>query len=234
MLGRLCPTFKDWSSGDDPADKHFRLKFYEAIALLKRRGLLMDVIGSGINAPWETWLTSVGQESDFHDGILILIDAPQQIVNAIKMEVPNLDPVVEQYYLESLRACQEDINISSVICLGAASERAINCLAEAVKQHAPQYQSDIDNCNSIAPLVRVLLDKSKNIINQVFIPLADRGFASQLKDKLEGIARIYRINRNEAGHPTTIQNWNREEQQGNLSQFRAYVKTIFKAIDYIT
>lgn len=194
----------------------------------------MDVIGSGINAPWETWLTSVGQESDFHDGILILIDAPQQIVNAIKMEVPNLDPVVEQYYLESLRACQEDINISSVICLGAASERAINCLAEAVKQHAPQYQSDIDNCNSIAPLVRVLLDKSKNIINQVFIPLADRGFASQLKDKLEGIARIYRINRNEAGHPTTIQNWNREEQQGNLSQFRAYVKTIFKAIDYIT
>ena len=42
---------------------------------------------------------------------------------------------------------------------------------------------------------------------------------------------IYRLNRNEAGHPSSLpQDWQRDEQECYLNQFRRYVCTVFKAI----
>ena len=206
----------------------FQKKFQEALTILQRRGLIMQAFGQQIGH-WFT-LTSVGERSDLHEGILILIDDAQEIVNSVKEKVPNLDPVVEQYYLESIRACQEGLYISSVICLGAASERAINCLAEAVAKYKPDYREHIENKWNISALTRYL---SQNI-GQIFKGIADGAFISELKDKLEGAARIYRLNRNEAGHPKDIpQDWRRDEQESYLNQFRRYVVTIFKAIDIL-
>ena len=212
-------------------DKSFFLKFYEAIAQLKRRGLLMDVMTTGIPHRISTCFTSVGEKSDFHDGILILIDDAHEVVNSLKEKIPNLDPVVEQYYLESLRTCQEGFYISSVICLGAASERAINCLAEAVIKRDASYQADIDSQRSISALTRYF---SQNV-NQIFKSITDPTFRSELRDKLEGMARIYRLNRNDAGHPNSLpQDWQRDEQESSLNQFRRYVLTVFKAIDILS
>ena len=224
---RLCPENK---VGYRVENKSFFLKFYEAIAQLKRRGLLMDVAPSfskGLSAH----LTSVGEKSDFHDGILILIDDAHEVVNSVKEKIPNLDPVVEQYYLESLRTCQEGFYISSVICLGAASERAINCLAEAVIKRDASYQANIDSQQSISALTRYF---SQNV-NQIFKSITDPTFRSELRDKLEGMARIYRLNRNDAGHPNSLpQDWQRDEQESFLNQFRRYVLTVFKAIDILS
>ena len=224
---QLCPENKVRYQVED---KSFSLKFYEAIAQLKQRGLLMDVIRffpHGLSAH----LTSVGEKSDFHDGILILIDDAHEVVNSVKEKIPNLDPVVEQYYLESLRTCQEGFYISSVICLGAASERAINCLAEAVIKRDASYQADIDSQRSISALTRYF---SQNV-NQIFKSITDPTFRSELRDKLEGMARIYRLNRNDAGHPNSLpQDWQRDEQESSLNQFRRYVLTVFKAIDILS
>ena len=118
---QLCPENK---AGNRPGDMGFFRKFYEAVARLNRRGLLMDIVVWDDPFCIGSDLTSAGEKSDFHDGILILIDDAHEIVNSLKEELPKLDPVVEQYYLESLRTCQEGFYISSVICLGAASERA--------------------------------------------------------------------------------------------------------------
>ena len=213
-------------------DDSFLLKFYEAIAQLRRRGLLVDVVESNFIPPrTRTRLTSVGEKSDFHDGILILIDDAHEIVNSLKEEIPDLDPVVEQYYLESLRTCQEGFYISSVICLGAASERAINCLAEAVVNCDASYQADIGNQRTISALTRYL---SQNV-NKIFKSIADSTFQSELRDKLEGMGRIYRLNRNDAGHPDSLpQDWRRDEQECYLNQFHRYVLTIFQAIDILT
>ena len=221
---QLCPKDKV----DDRENASFFLKFYEAIAQLKRRGLLMDVVEPDIIQRYiGTRLTSVGEKSDINDEILILIDDAYEIVNSLKDKMPNLDPVVEQYYLESLRTCQEGCYIASVICLGAASERAINCLAEAVIDHDNSYEADIEKQQSISALTRYL---SQNV-NPIFKPIAGSTFRSELKDKLEGMARIYRLNRNDAGHPSNVlQDWQRDEQESNLNQFRRYVFTIFQAI----
>lgn len=157
-------------------DKSFFLKFYEAIAQLKRRGLLVDVVTPDIYYSPCLRLTSVGEKSDISDEILILI-------------------------------------------------------AEAVIERDASYQADIENQRSISALTRYF---SQNV-NQIFKPIADSAFRSKLKDKLEGMARIYRLNRNDAGHPTNWpQDWQRDEQECFLSQFRRYVLTVFKAIDILS
>jgi hypothetical protein len=206
-------------------EESFDLKFSESLALLKRRGLLMDSIDKDACI----CLSSVGEKSNFHEGILILVDSAQEIVDFLKKEVLNLDPVVEQYYLESLHACQDGLYISSVICLGAASERAIDCLGEAVIKYDLQHKKGIENkyTSNVAEYVA-------NNIKQIFDRDINGHFIEELKSKLKGISVIYRLNRNDAGHPAQISmDIGRDEQECYLNQFRRYVVTIFKAIEML-
>jgi len=217
----LCPENKE---GYTIINQEFADKFFEAIALLKRRGLLMDVITR--NRVY-VQLTSFAQRTEVSDDIIILIDDAKEIVKSVKEAVSNLDDVVEQYYLESLRACQEGLYISSVICLGTASERAINCLADAIIECNPKCKKDIEKQFFISHLKDYLIKNFKDI----FEPISDRQLKKDLKENLVGIANIYRLNRNIAGHPKSIpQDWRRDEQENYLNQFRRYIITIFKAI----
>ena len=55
-----------------------------------------------------------------------MVDTPSDIVNELEQDVGKLDAVVKQYYLESLRTYRTELYIASVLCLGVASERAID------------------------------------------------------------------------------------------------------------
>ena len=228
---KLCPNSEKDDGNYIRKNKSFLFKFYEAIARLKQRGLLMEANrwcceGYSPGADGGVRLTSVGEKSDFDDGIMILVDDPYEIVQSLKKEIPNLNGVVEQYYLESLRTCQNGNYISSVICLGAASERTIKCLAEAVILCNPQCKGDIDSKPNISALTRHLVDKATDLFKSL-----DPTLRSELKGKLEGLANIYRLNRNEAGHPANVpQDWQRDEQECYLSQFRRLALACFKAI----
>ena len=216
--------------GSVATDQDFCLKFYEAIARLKQRGLLMDASPhcfDSLSDNAAVCFTSVGARSDFDNEILILIDDAYEVVKLLKVKIPNLDPVVEQYYLESLRTCQNGSYISSVIGLGAASERTINCLAEVVVRRSPECKKEIDSKHSISALTRHLLDNAAVLFKSL-----DSTLRNELKEKLTGLASIYRLNRNEAGHPSSVpQDWTRDEQECYLSQFRRLAITCFKAID---
>lgn len=195
--------------------------------MLKRRGLLMEKITDGGLLSSNFRLTSVAINSDFSDGILIIIDDAQEIVNSLRNKVSNLDPVVEQYYLESLRACQEGLYISSVISLGAASERAVGCLKEAIVK----YDSTHSNLEKkwVSDSVKYILDNIKAFNTALGSQLRD-----DLKEQLELIERIYRLNRNEAGHPRAISmSITRCEQENYLNSFRRYAITIFKAVEML-
>ena len=235
VLKKKCPEIVIEFNGK-VIDERFFLKFYEAISRLTQRGLLMYVDTlttrrtNGLHG-LRVRLTSIGEKSEFQDGILILIDDAQEIVNAVKEKAPNLDQNVETYYLESLRACQGGHYISSVMSLGAASERAIHCLAVAVVKHDESLKNVIEkNKGQISSLTRCLGDN----VNQIFKSIAEPSFRSELRDKLNGVARIYRLNRNEASHPDDgLQDWRRDELECYLNQFRRYVYTVFKAIDIL-
>ena len=207
----------------------------QAITLLERRGLVVRNIpehGRGGNPhQFVVYLTSIGMESDIDDEVLLLVDKPEEIVDALEQKVGGLDPVVRQYYLESLRAYQEGLYISSVICLGAASERAIHWLAESIESYSGQYQAKIEARRS-GNIFRLTEYLSNTVIPSIFG--ADKKFEEELKDRLNGLGKLYRENRNEAGHPHTInQSWLGEDQEILLIHFRRYITTICEAIGRI-
>lgn len=224
---QICPENK---VGYDVKDRNFSQKFYEAIALLKERRWLMDGAPTSPNDWPRVQLTSKGETANFEDELPIPIDDAQELVDKVKTEIPNLDPIVLRCYLESLQTCQHRFYISSVIVLGVASERAIKCLAEAAINHDDSHRENIEKQRNISALTRHL---SENV-DTIFASNADSKFRHRLRDKLEGIAHIYRRNRNDAGHPDPERfphDWQEDnEQESYLKAFRDYIRTVFKAI----
>lgn len=203
-------------------DNAVSMKFYDAMAMLKRRGLFMSCSKSA-----EIGLTSVGERTAAGDDLfLALVDDARELVDLLKDDIPGgLDEVVEQYYLESLRACQEGLYISSAICLGAASERAIDCLKEAVVNCDSKHKALEKKWTSDS--VKYILTNIKEIVD----PIAEVQLRNDLKEQLELTERLYRINRNDVGHPRKVaRSIGRCEQENCLWMFRRYAVTIFTAI----
>ena len=194
----------------------------------------MDVIGKTPESNYGKYgrhyilLTSEGQKTDFSNDILIL-DNAQEIVNAFDNEISNSDPVVSQYYLESIRACQENLCISSAICLGGASERTIDLLAEAIAKRYPQFQN-IENGRTAHKVNYLLADKKR--FRDIFDFVVDNSFKGDLTEKLK-MEYLFRLGRNDAGHPVCVAVIERYEQVCFLVSFRKYAKTIFRAIELL-
>ena len=106
-------------SGGDIAEED-RVKIAEAIANLERKGLVVKVYDDA-GRVCRICLSSIGIKSHVDNDVLLLVDKPEEIVSALEQQISGLDDVVREYYLESLRAYQEELYFSSVICLGAAS-----------------------------------------------------------------------------------------------------------------
>ncbi len=206
-------------------------KCLEAVTLLERRGLVIRNIPGrlrgGHKDQFAVYLTSIGIKSNIDDEVLLLVDKPEEIVGALEQKVGDLDEVIRQYYLESLRAYQEGLYISSVICLGAASERAILWLAEFIESSYPKYQQPIQKRRrNISDLTKYL---SGSILSDIFPN--DATFETELRKRLVLLGDLYRENRNEAGHPKTVdQSWLGEDQEILLIHFRRYITTICEAI----
>ncbi len=214
-------------SGGDIAEED-RVKIAEAIANLERKGLVVKVYDDAGRA-CRICLSSIGIKSHVDNDVLLLVDKPEEIVSALEQQISGLDDVVRQYYLESLRAYQEELYISSVICLGAASERAIHWLADALGENVPEYQTGIQRkqkSGSMAGLIQYLSD---TVVPNAFND--DKHFEQKFRKRLEGLANLYRENRNEVGHPKTVeQDWLNKDQEILLLHFRRYIKTISKAV----
>ena len=205
----------------------------EATILLERRGLVVrdcpyPLDTKGAKNSYMVYLTSIGIKSDFHDSVLLLVDKPEEIVREVEQKVGELDDIVRQYYLESLRAFQEGLYISSVICLGAASERSILWLAESIESYCDKYQEPIQkNRRNISDLTKYL---SGSMIDDIFPD--DETFKREMRTRLTLLGSLYRENRNEAGHPKTVdQSWLGEDQEILLIHFRRYITTICEAVE---
>ena len=130
------------------------------------------------------YLTSIGIKSNIDDEAILLVDKPEEIVGELEDEIGKLDPILRQYYLESLRAYQEGLYISSVLDLGVASERAIHWLAESIESYSEKYQGKIETKRrgNISDLTEYL---SHSVIPIIFG--VDEKFAGELKELLDGL-----------------------------------------------
>ena len=202
-------------------------KFLEAITLLERRGLVVRNVPEqgrgGVVEQFVVYLTSMGKHSEPDGEGRFLVDKPEKIVD----ELGILDPVVEQYYLESIHAYRAGLYTSSVICLGVASETAIHWLAQSIGHYSKNHRERIKDTRKRG--VYRLAKHLSGVIPHIFYD--DKMFAGELKGLLDDLEQLYRKNRNEAGHPKVVdQSWSGEDQEILLLQFRRYITTICEAI----
>ena len=231
-------NYKEFCSVEDLRDLLFperenniadqdQFKLSEAVANLERRRLVVRVFERNTNHPG-LCLTDIGMKSDVDDDALLLVDKPEEIVAALEQKIGGLDDVVRQYYLESLRAYQEELYISSVICLGAAAERAIHWLAESIETNFQCYETKIQKKRN-GPIRELTKYLSDSVVSN--IPNYKQKFVNELKERLDGLGNVYRENRNEAGHPQRVEkSWLDEDLGYLLLSFRRYITTISTAI----
>lgn len=227
----LFPDAQDNRSSDE------HIKLLEAIVLLERRGLVVRDFSysephlrqldrparQGDRFVIYVHLTALGMQSEF-DKILLLVDDPQEIIDELEQKIGRLDTAVRQYYFESLRTYQEGLYTSSLICLSAASQRAIHWFAEAIASNSEAYQAEIENRKhtDLNALTQYLTD---TVIPNIFED------DKELTDLLHALGKIYHHNHDEAGHPKSIPpNWSRDDQEIPLLQFRMFMRTMCQAI----
>ena len=166
-------------------------KFLEAVTLLERRGLVVrNVPGYGRGGNRDQFVIHL---TSF--GIESNIDDELLLMIGIPEEI--------------VRATEDKQR--------AASERAIHWLAESIESYSEWYQSPMKKGGywPILTLTDTLADKIRpsDFAN-------DKRLAERLKRQLKGLGDVYRENRNEAGHPQTVdQSWSREDQKAFLSLF---------------
>ncbi len=117
--------------------------------------------------------------------------------------VPAIDPVIEQYVIEALTAFEREAYFASAVMLGAASEKELYLLAEAVlfalkdpKKHS-KLKGLLDR-RKLLELFETVRDTIREAVAARLLPYADsEGSATHLMSLYEAI----RVQRNDAVHP---------------------------------
>lgn len=193
----------------------------------------------------ENWLilTSYGRsqlEMDYHP---VFLD-PTSTIQDIKGSIPSIDSVALDYFQEALWAIKKRLYLSATVTMGCASEQSILLLIEAVLNHYGDdtLRQEFDKLGSIKNKFELLMKsiKQKNLKNELLENY------KQDTEKCEDIKRlfididtllnqmfsIYRINRNDAGHPTG-RKFTEEIVKANAAMFKKYCEIVYGLILYL-
>lgn len=183
---------------------------------------------SGDTWPWLS-VTSYGKKA-----INSIKPAPNDstgYLKRIKNEIPQLDPIIETYLIESIRTYSINQLLSSTITLGCASEKALMILIDTFKH------TFNDNSKKIAfskrvddKFIKTQFDEFDKAIRQILphLPYELRGAYTTV---LTGMFDWIRNNRNDAGHPTG-KKIDKDTLFSHLQVFINYCKYIYELKDY--
>lgn len=132
-----------------------------------------------------------------------LPDDAEQYMKFLRERVPAIDPIIEQYVIEALTAFDRDAYFASAVMLGAASEKELYLLAEAVFSALidPKKQSKLRGLldrRKLLELFETVRDTIQQGVAAKVIPYTDsEGSTTHLMSLYEAI----RVQRNDAVHP---------------------------------
>jgi hypothetical protein len=127
----------------------------------------------------------------------------EQYLKFLRERVPALDPIIEQYVIEALTAFDRAAYFASAVMLGAASEKELYLLAEAVflALKDPKKQSKLRGLldrRKLLELFETVRDTIHQGVAAKVIPYTDsEGSTTHLMSLYEAI----RVQRNDAVHP---------------------------------
>ncbi len=162
----------------------------------------------GLETAWFN-VTQVGRL--WADGSEPVPEDPEGYMGALKVLVPEADPVIRQYIEESLRTYQHHSFFASAVMLGAASEKLDYLLMEALEKSAqdPQDKAAIKNAlkeRALPTMFKLILESVKKAkTKRSGKPLMPHDVHENAEHHLVSLQDAIRVQRNEAVHPQTSQ-----------------------------
>lgn len=186
-------------------------------------------------------LTIYGRAALGDEVELIFLD-PQKYIAKLKNVIPNIDDITVNYLRESVEAFTHELLLSATVTLGAASERAILELVDSYCnfKNNPSLTQRFEKASSIKAKYEFLKAqfKAENLREVLHEMLSSKGIVITDLDRhfiefetiVDNLFHIYRINRNDAGHPIGVE-MDKDSLRCNIAAFRRYAETIF-AVKY--
>ena len=146
-------------------------------------------------------LTALGRE--WADGSEPSPEDQQGFLTALKCQVTNLDPVIEQYLAEAVAAYGRRLYFAAAVMLGAASEKSIYLLADALvnsltDQRKSKKLAEFVNQRKLFSMIETIIQYLEDAIKRRLIDFSiHEGAVNHLGSLMEAI----RVQRNEAVHP---------------------------------
>lgn len=203
-----------------------------------------DPVTSFINTPFK--LTSYGKSQlgligdDYYPAFL----DPESTISGLKSAIPNIDSIALRYFEEALWAIKKRLFLSATITMGGASESSILSLVEALLDYYSDasLSREFDKIDKIKPKFDLLLKtiRERNLKKDLLDTFkADRDKCEDIREifinvetTLRRMFDIYRINRNDAGHPTDIGS-DPDITRAEAAMFKKYCKIIYGLISYM-
>jgi len=212
--------------------------------------ILQDLFLDGWFSPDYTqsgnWLrlTSYGKSQLELDYKPVFLD-PVATIQEIEESIPNMDSIALDYFRESLWAIKKRLYLSATVTMGCASERSILLLIEAVLDHYSNDKTLISQFNksySIKKKFNLLIKaiKDKDLKNELLLKYqSDNDKIDEINrlfvdidTHLDQMFSIYRINRNDAGHPTG-RKFNEDIVKATAAMFKNYCEIIYGLISHL-
>jgi hypothetical protein len=164
---------------------------------------------------------------------------PENYVKKLKEDVDNIDSITVSYIEESIKAYKENLLLSSTVTLGCASENSILELIDSFCKFINDQKliQDFDKEWGIKSKYEKLKSEYKNrkVKTQIESEFKKLGMSLSDYEKslfidfetiLDNLFNIYRISRNEVGHPTG-KGLDKDILKAYIASFKRYATTIF-------
>lgn len=172
-------------------------------------------------------LTDHGK-SFISSGEPLFYDPEEYIDNLLKI-VPNLDSVISQYALESLRCFRQNLMFASAVMIGAAAERGILLLIEAVRDSEKDTKKRKNLTSLIErPNIPKIFEAIRNTINfQIAQKPIPYKVHEGITEHLLSLYEMIRVQRNDAVHPTHA-NVSREKGFLSIQAFPVAIESLYR------
>lgn len=223
--------------GDKGIDKD---EYYFCIQkLINANAIIMssesDALGI-FNKPYK--LTPIGNLMVGKSTEFIFLE-PENYVKKLKEDIDNIDSITISYIEESIKAYKENLLLSSTVTLGCASENSILELIDSLCKFINDSNliQDFNKEWGIKSKYEKLKNEYKNRKVKTQIESELKKLGRHLSDNekslfidfetiLDNLFNIYRISRNEVGHPTGKE-LDKDMLKAYIASFKRYVITIF-------
>lgn len=205
--------------------------------LINANAIIMTDEPGGIFNKWYK-LTPIGNLMVGDSTEFIFLE-PETYVKKLKGEINNIDSITISYIEESIKAYKENLLLSSTVTLGCASENSILELIDSFCKfiNDPNLIQDFDKEWGIKSKYEKLKNEYKNRKVKTQIESEFKKLGQSLSDDekslfidfetiLDNLFNIYRISRNEVGHPTG-KGLDKDILKAYIASFKRYATTIF-------